>query len=204
MSVFEITLGNWAPITRFLHDNVSEWFGVVVIVYHCLVSFGVVMVIRGVFLAETIQAAESNDDLMISRQMRTRTRLVTKMHKLFLEADDSGTGFVTREQFIDVVEDARVKAWLSAMGIEVSDAGIVFEMVDEGDHRISVHQFVDGLTRLKGAARTIDLVQVLRLVRNCVAVVQDIGDSVGIQKNHTVESLKPSFCYRHDEDRFGL
>merc|ERR1712039_784236 len=42
LSMFEITLGNWAPITRFLQDNVTEWFGFVLMVYHCVVAFAVV------------------------------------------------------------------------------------------------------------------------------------------------------------------
>jgi len=196
LSIFELTLGNWAPIARFLHEHVSEWFGVVIIAYQLIVGFAVVMVIRGVFLHETFQAVEHDDDLMILRQIRRKAKLTKKMEALFLEADDSGDGYLNHEEFVGVMKDDRVKAWLSAMGLEVSEADIVFEMVDDGNHKISVDQFVDGLARLKGAARGVDMVQVLRLVRNLEPMVQDIGVEVGCKRKR--DSLRPTACNRVD------
>jgi hypothetical protein len=192
LSIFELTLGNWTPITRFLHESVSEWFGMVIMAYHCIVSFAVVMVIRGVFLHEVFEAAESDDDLMILRQMRRKAKISKKMHTLFHEADETGNGYVSHDEFIEVMKDDRVKAWLAAMDLEVSDADVVFEMVDRGDHRISVVEFVDGLTRLKGAARSIDLVQVLRLVRNITTIAQEVAENIGCEKALDLSSLKPS------------
>merc|ERR1719198_2777809 len=57
LSMFELTLGNWVPITRFLCEKASEWFTFFLLVYHCIVAFAVVTVIRGIFLHETFQVA---------------------------------------------------------------------------------------------------------------------------------------------------
>ena len=53
VSVFEICLGNHAPPVRVLMENVSEWFGPILLLYRLLVDFAVVKIINGVFLHET-------------------------------------------------------------------------------------------------------------------------------------------------------
>merc|ERR1712048_174930 len=39
LTMFELTLGNWVPVTRLLNNNVSEWFGPFLLTYQALVAF---------------------------------------------------------------------------------------------------------------------------------------------------------------------
>jgi len=178
-SVFEITLGNFAPITRFLSDNISEFYHMLFMMYYCVVSFAILMVIRGIFLHETFQAADANDNLMILRQLRTRTKILKKLQRLFFEANVSDDGFLSYEEFTLLMEDDRVQTWLAAMGLEIRDADIIFEMVDSGENRVDVQNFVSGLARLKGQARAVDLVQVLRYSRSIMDLLVDVKGQLG-------------------------
>eukprot|EP00971_Amphidinium_carterae_P105934 2098200-Amphidinium_carterae.1 len=45
ITMFEITLANWAPSCRLLIDNVSEWYGLFYILYRCMFCFAVVKVV---------------------------------------------------------------------------------------------------------------------------------------------------------------
>merc|ERR1712048_1383803 len=80
-----------------------------------------------------------------------------KMHKLFEEADDSGDGILSREEFIQVVSTSSVKTWLASMELDAGDAETLWSLLDDGDGHLTADELIKGVARLKGAARSIDL-----------------------------------------------
>lgn len=163
LSMFEITLGNWIPICRRIVNDVHEGYSVIFIAYKCVVSFAVVKVITGVFLQETFKVATSDDEILIMQREKARTKLSRKMHALFAECDDTGDGTVSWEEFRDIIEDQRVRTWLSAMELDVRDARDLFVLLDDGDHQISAEELVKGVSRLKGPSRALDMALLRKL-----------------------------------------
>jgi hypothetical protein len=157
-TVFELALANWAPVCHFLVNNVHELYGPLVILYKLVVGFAVVNVITGVFMHETFKVASSDDELMIVQKRRQNAKHAVKMQRLLQEADVSGDGYIQRDEFVDVMQKPAVRTWLSAMEIEVGDSELLFDLVDNGDEKISANELVEGISRLKGNARSIDLV----------------------------------------------
>merc|ERR1712100_902272 len=96
------------------------------------------------------------------------------MEMLFAEADDSGDGFLSEDEFRAVIEDVRVKAWLQAMELDIRDAELVFALVDDGDHRISAAELVHGFSRLKGTARSLDMVTLMSETRRFHRMMQQM------------------------------
>lgn len=209
LSAFELTIGNWAPITRFVHHNITEWFTVFLIAYNCTVSFAVMMVIRGIFLHETFQIAGQDDQVMILKKQRQLDNYIKKMTILFNELDDSGDGFLNREEFEHLTTDPRMKAWLAAMEIDVQDAGLVFRMVDDGDNRLTVHEVVAGFAKLKGPAKQIDMARLFKDSEHMKAALSQICEELGVQavnKANTTESagqLRPRRIGRGDGKSTG-
>eukprot|EP00929_Paragymnodinium_shiwhaense_P016561 TRINITY_DN1249_c0_g1_i1.p1 TRINITY_DN1249_c0_g1~~TRINITY_DN1249_c0_g1_i1.p1 ORF type:complete len:671 (+),score=118.12 TRINITY_DN1249_c0_g1_i1:63-2075(+) len=172
LSMYEITMGNYVPISRTLHELVSEWFLPIILGYRCLVSFALIKVISGIFLSETLRVASSNDEIMIMQKERAMRRHVTKMKQLFAEADESGDGELTFEEFKGIMEDARVTTWLAAQDLEVRDVELVFQLVDNGTGVITAEELVVGFAQLKGPARSIDM---LTLLRALTRLEQDVA-----------------------------
>mmetsp|Transcript_72492 Transcript_72492/g.162866 ORF Transcript_72492/g.162866 Transcript_72492/m.162866 type:complete len:197 (-) Transcript_72492:75-665(-) len=169
--MFEITLGNWVPVLRFLHDRVTQWFGLILLLYRCVVGFAVMKVITGVFLHETFKVAAGDDELMIAQRQRDAAKHMRKMKLLFQEADDSGDGYLTFSEFQEVMQDPRIKSWLAAMDLDVNDIELVWDLVDNGlgadqDHRINAEELSRGFQRLKGNARSLDINGVARQLRH--------------------------------------
>merc|ERR1712098_523255 len=75
-------------------------------------------------------------------------------------------GTLDRKEFIRILRDPRTNRWLSAMEIEVGDANALFDLLDDGDGKITVDELVRGVSRLRGAARSIDVVTVMCQVSN--------------------------------------
>eukprot|EP00929_Paragymnodinium_shiwhaense_P088945 TRINITY_DN4923_c0_g2_i2.p1 TRINITY_DN4923_c0_g2~~TRINITY_DN4923_c0_g2_i2.p1 ORF type:complete len:586 (-),score=129.42 TRINITY_DN4923_c0_g2_i2:124-1881(-) len=149
--------------------ELSEWFAVPLLMYQGLVSFAVIKVIEAVFLNETIKLAASNDDLMIMEKNRWEALHEEKVHALFREADESGDGLIDYSEFMMIMSDERVATWLDAMEVEISDPKLVWELLCgfSGMHggssdRLNVHYFVKGFGRLKGSAKSLDTLKMLR------------------------------------------
>eukprot|EP00929_Paragymnodinium_shiwhaense_P102043 TRINITY_DN65249_c0_g1_i1.p1 TRINITY_DN65249_c0_g1~~TRINITY_DN65249_c0_g1_i1.p1 ORF type:complete len:673 (-),score=140.40 TRINITY_DN65249_c0_g1_i1:152-2170(-) len=164
LSMYEITMGNYAPIARELHENVTEWFMPIILLYRCLVSFALMKVISGIFLHETLRTAASNDDVMIMQKDRQIRNHLKKMTQLFKEADESGDGELSLDEFQNVMTDPRVRTWLAAQELEISDVELLFNLLDTGRGVLSAEELVVGFARLKGPARSLDMLTLLHLL----------------------------------------
>merc|ERR1712232_589963 len=103
-----------------------------------------------------------NDDIMIMQKDRATRKHVTKMTQLFKEADESGDGYLSFDEFQEVLSDPRVKTWLAAQELEVRDVELVFSLVGSGRGVITAEELVVGFAKLKWPARSIDLLTLLR------------------------------------------
>jgi len=150
----------------------GEWYSLVFVMYQCVVGFAVVKVITGVFLHETFKVAASDDELMIIQKQRLKKKHSQKMRLLLEEADMGGDGKVGWFEFKNIMEEPRVKTWLSAMELDVRDIRAFFDMLDDGDHEIDLNELIDGVSRLKGNARSLDMVTLLYDTRRIITSMQ--------------------------------
>jgi len=178
VTMFEMTLGNWVPPVRLLQDRVNEAYGPLLLLYVGLVHFAVVQVIRGVFVHETFQVANLDDDMMVLQRERMVKKHAEKMSVFFSLADTSGDGFLSFEEFDAILEDKKIQMWLSAMGLDVQNARLAFELLDDGDNKLSADDLIQGVSLLKGNARSIDLMATHVLIRRLEKLMlQQVGAS---------------------------
>lgn len=72
--------------------------------------------------------------------------------------DPERNGFITFEEFCIQLENPWVQAFLSGLDIDITDARIVFTLLDvDGSGGLTVEEFVDGALKLKGPAKGIDM-----------------------------------------------
>eukprot|EP00929_Paragymnodinium_shiwhaense_P006165 TRINITY_DN10905_c0_g1_i4.p1 TRINITY_DN10905_c0_g1~~TRINITY_DN10905_c0_g1_i4.p1 ORF type:complete len:314 (-),score=59.21 TRINITY_DN10905_c0_g1_i4:397-1338(-) len=175
-SMYEVTMANYAPIARTLQEGVSEWLGPMILLYRLFVNFALLKVINGIFMHETFRVAGSDDEIMILQKKRNTELHIKKMTLLFQEADESGDGLLTREEFRDILSDARVKTWLSAQEINIADPDEVFTLVDNGRGVISAEDLVRGFSRLKGAAKSMDIASLTRKIEEIRRRLEYLGE----------------------------
>lgn len=161
LTMFEITLGNWVPVCRLLLEHVHEGYAAFFVLYKVVVGFGCVKVITAVFMHETFKVAAADNALMVIQRERTVREHKDKMHSLFHETDMSQDGYLAIDEFATVLKDPWVKTWLAAMELTVQDVNVLFDTLAQGDGRISPSELVTGVARLKGPARSLDMVTIL-------------------------------------------
>jgi len=171
VSMFMVTLANWAPACRLLFENVSQLYGIFFVLYKLSVGFAVLNVINGVFLHETFKVAQHDDEIMISSRAQANAVYVDKLRSVFDEADESGDGHITWEEFAEVLKQPKVRQYMSALDLDVTDVEMLFGVLDDGDGKMSFEEFLEGAKRTRGTAKSLDMIKVMHEVHKIVDVV---------------------------------
>ena len=112
--------------------------------------------------------------------IRDRKRSAThkkKMERLFRAADLDGNDFVDIDAFVALCDDPFIKSWLTAYELDVSDAELIFNILDRGDGHLSAEDLLSGVSKLRGTARSqsegFPIVDYFVLGRDGISVGQD-------------------------------
>jgi len=170
LSMFEMTMANWPPVCRLLSERVNEWFMLFSVLHKLTIGFAVIGVINGVFMQETFALAAKDDLIMMRQKEKSFKSHTAKMTLLFSHFDTSGDGFLDREELRKIASDKSVKLWLESMELSISDVDTLWSLIDdEQEGQVPVDKLISGIGKLKGSARSIDVVTMmheLRTLRN--------------------------------------
>merc|ERR1712224_260695 len=92
---------------------------------------------------------------------KSKDKFAQKLRRFFEEADSSGDGLISQEEFVEIMEKPETKETFSALELELHEITGLFNMLDDGDGTISFDEFLAGALRLKGNARSIDAVAIM-------------------------------------------
>jgi len=188
LTMSEVTLANWIVSCRVLVDNVGEAYALFYIAYRCIFCFAVLRVITAVFIAETQRVVSTDDEIAILKKERAREVYIEKMREIFNEIDDSEDGLVSKEEFHQLVTDPIMRNWLSTMDLEVTELETVFKLLDDGDGAIAVDEFIKGVSRMRGQAKAIDVVNLVALTKRMDTRLESIALKMDKKLDHLVKS----------------
>merc|ERR1712137_744500 len=97
---------------------------------------------------------------------RTQKKHAQKMRKLLKKADTSGDSRIQRKEFHKAFEDPFLKTWLAAQEIDVGDSDLLFDLMDSGDGELTSEELNTGISRLKGPAKSLDLISLIHMTWN--------------------------------------
>jgi len=161
VSMFEVSLGNWAPPCHLLQNEVNELWALFFLIYKCTIGFAVVQVITAVFIQQTFKVAARDEEVMINERKSSAKAMLKNLGHLFEALDISGDGLLTPDEFAAVLQDKRVKTWFSAIEIDAEDVQGLFELLDDGDGYVTRDEFIKGIKAIKGTAKSSDMVVLL-------------------------------------------
>merc|ERR1719424_402599 len=97
------------------------------------------------------------------------------MTRLFLAGDASGDGQMDKKEFLVLMKNPEVKMWLASMGLDAADGEALFEFMDKDkNNNIDAMELVEGVSKLKGAARSLDLLMCLHRQEEMFVILQDV------------------------------
>jgi len=161
LTMFEVTMsGCWPNYSRRLVEEVSVAYVVFFVVYIAAVVFAVTRIISAIFLKDTLEAANSESDRMVSELKQKRDALMRQLMDFFKEADQSGDGFLDRDEFEEMLKNPKVRMWFHSLDLQVHEYVGVFNLIDNGSGVVDFQEFMRGVQRLKGSARSVDMLAV--------------------------------------------
>eukprot|EP00928_Gymnodinium_smaydae_P095440 TRINITY_DN8208_c0_g1_i1.p1 TRINITY_DN8208_c0_g1~~TRINITY_DN8208_c0_g1_i1.p1 ORF type:complete len:449 (+),score=49.63 TRINITY_DN8208_c0_g1_i1:132-1478(+) len=169
---------SWHEVSTPL-EKVGSLYVIIFLVYICFAYFAVLNVITSAFCSSAIDSAQRDVDTMIHNQLRHNQAYVSLISELFENLDVERTGFVSKQDFIDCLDQPEIQAFLSSIELDSQDATMLFEMMDvDKSDAISMEQFTMACVRLKGGARNIDMARLLRQSQWSVNKLRSVSERV--------------------------
>jgi len=126
--------------------------------YMFFMTFVVTNIVMGIFVDSVIQSAQGDREEVVEVHMNEQSSALSQLREIFLDADEDGNRMITLEEFQERAKDPMVWANLLSLGLEVSEARGLFNLLDmDGSGSVGIEEFLMGCMRLKGYAKTIDL-----------------------------------------------
>lgn len=177
-TMFECLFANWGPPGRVLIEHVSEWFTIFFLFYRCIIGFAVLNVVNAVFVQQTMRVAHADEEIAFKRKLEAQAAYTRKLQQLFHKLDESGDGEISWDEFSQMLVSPQLKFWMSELEFESHDLVGLFGLLDDGDQCISIDEFMDGVVRLKGLARNVDVAQLLVLCRRLEEKLATVVENV--------------------------
>mmetsp|Transcript_22323 Transcript_22323/g.49397 ORF Transcript_22323/g.49397 Transcript_22323/m.49397 type:complete len:664 (+) Transcript_22323:93-2084(+) len=190
-TMFEITFsGGWPNYARPVIEQVSAVYAAFFGVYVTFVIFAIIRIVNALFLQETLKVASADLEMQVQMSMSEKQAYIDKLRTVFLELDKSGDGYITLEEFQSVFTDPHVKAIMGLLGLEIHEVSGLYDLLDDGDGRITYEEFVNGIIILKGQARSQDVIAILHDSRKILRLCTDLHLSIaGLHAEQQVSVL---------------
>jgi len=155
---------DWKDATTPLR-SVHWSYEPIFVFYAFVMLFGVLNVVVATFVENTAQISRKDKEAMVFNEMRRVTEYAECIKAFFHDADTDKSGMLSWEEFERHLDDNRVKAYFQALELDVSEAHLLFELLDQDDSdAVEIDEFVGGCMRLKGTARSLDVNMIMRRI----------------------------------------
>merc|ERR1719335_104106 len=129
------------------------------LMFFCIVTFGLMNIIVGVVVENTMACAKENEEKIQQMQDTEQTRVLESLRAIFEASDTNGDGTLDREEFIAGMKKKEVKERLATIDIPIQDLNELYDLLDENqDKSITINEFFKGCEKLKGIAKSRDII----------------------------------------------
>merc|ERR1711933_447508 len=129
--------------------------------YIFFMVFGLMNVLTAAFTNKALQLSNLDRDILVKQEKNDIESFVLDIKNLFEEMGPDEDGILSWEKFCDHLKDENVSAYFSTRGLNVLDAREMFRWMDEFDNdpneQVQFDEFLMGMMRLTGQARSSDL-----------------------------------------------
>mmetsp|Transcript_126139 Transcript_126139/g.251942 ORF Transcript_126139/g.251942 Transcript_126139/m.251942 type:complete len:584 (-) Transcript_126139:108-1859(-) len=186
-TVFKATFsGCWPAYSDPVVQHVGGYLFLVFAAYVIVVIFTMSRIVSSMFVGETLKQASVEAETMVRDKMREQIHITKKLDALFRTADTSQDGRLTEQELTHMFTHESVRMLFSKLGVDTTDGHFLFQLLDNGANGVSRDAFVSGVKRLKGEARSIDLVPLARdcamILEHCKEMRRSIAESSAVPR----------------------
>jgi voltage-gated sodium channel len=152
---------NYGDIVKEIgRHNGGDFYFYVFVFYIGFCFVGMFNVVTGIFVDSAV--CTRTDDEVVQCWRDDLARTSEEVRNIFAAADVDSSGTMSIEELLEQLENPRVSAYFSGLEIDPSEAGIIFTLLDtDGDNQVTVDEFINGTMRLKGHAKSVDIMTMM-------------------------------------------
>jgi Ca2+-binding EF-hand superfamily protein len=134
--------------------------------------FAVANIVNGVFVDGAIELAKRDRTTMMQKQRERDENKESHLVDLLTIMDSDGDNLITDEEFLESLEKQEIRDYISALDVEINDAKEFFQLLDaDGSGQVDIIEFVTGMQKFRGEAKSIDIHMMLHENRKLFKVV---------------------------------
>jgi len=169
---------SWGEVADPLRPIGSVFFLLFLLYIFCML-FSVLNIVTGVFVDSSIQIAQRDRDVLMTKSERDREAMIRNLLCLLDDIDEDKDGFISKEEAARPMHGVRDQ--LEALDIRFEDMELMVDVLDSnGDGRIDIQEFVDGLQALHGEAKRSDIRIVLLHTQHILDLFVGVLNVVGL------------------------
>lgn len=182
LTMFQVvTLDQWCEsIARHvITGSENKLFVLFFVIFIFCTSFGLLNLVVGIIVENTLTAARNNADKIAKKQHEERVRTLDALREIFEIADSDRSGTIELCEFEEVIKTREVKAKLSLIEIQAEEAVDLFQILDvAGTGVLSSEEFISGCLKLKGEAKSKDLLAVQISVESMAKRMEHLNNCI--------------------------
>lgn len=146
--------------------------------------FALFNILTGVFVEKAVVAAQPDREEVILEQRRKTMEDAEEFKHLCHVLDKDGTGTISRAEFLDAMESELMSSYMAAVGIEVRDVALFFDLIGLSDKKgtshdeVSIDKFVDGCMAMKGFATNLEMQKLVTELHKLQASYDESQDAL--------------------------
>merc|ERR1719401_3375983 len=119
---------------------------------------------------------------MIANKNFMRRSYNAELRSLFHEMDTGKNGSISRAEFLNASKQPSFRSWLAALDLDGTDVDSLFNVLDMDDSgAITIDELLLGAPRIRGEAKSIDLMYAIAQVRKVDATVDRLWTACSAQ-----------------------
>merc|ERR1719203_497471 len=165
MTLFQVmTLDSWTSIMRPLMSR-QPLVVLFFIIFISIAEFVLMNLITAVIVEHAFADSKNEQNELAKEMEGEMEKELQELQYLFNRIDVDGNNRLTRVEFSKAMRSKKVRAKLQKLDIVSKDIDELWEILDDGDGELDAQEFVNGIRRLRGEARSKDILRLYREVR---------------------------------------
>eukprot|EP00928_Gymnodinium_smaydae_P006650 TRINITY_DN12366_c0_g1_i4.p1 TRINITY_DN12366_c0_g1~~TRINITY_DN12366_c0_g1_i4.p1 ORF type:complete len:434 (-),score=53.72 TRINITY_DN12366_c0_g1_i4:322-1623(-) len=141
---------------------VPSFYSALFLLFMYYTVFTVLNIIIGTMVESILAASKSDREMMVRVEKENKKAFVQNMSRIFKSIDVDNSGEITLKQLESHMEDVDVCAYFAALGMDTSQVGRLFDILDDDDSgSVTREEFLKGALRLRGEAKSLDVAIIL-------------------------------------------
>eukprot|EP00929_Paragymnodinium_shiwhaense_P014853 TRINITY_DN12281_c0_g1_i1.p1 TRINITY_DN12281_c0_g1~~TRINITY_DN12281_c0_g1_i1.p1 ORF type:complete len:785 (+),score=156.73 TRINITY_DN12281_c0_g1_i1:134-2356(+) len=163
LSLYKCVTGgaDWGDVAITLVDIGMAYyllFLLYILFYNCVIA----NTLTSLFVESTMMNADKDQQCVIQNALEQSDKIIDKLRDWFADVDADGSGSITYEEFCNALNNPRSLAFASTLEIGVTDLKQFFAALSRnGEQPVDLETFVVGCIKLRGSARSMDLMELM-------------------------------------------